>query len=314
MKRILTIDGGGVRGIIPAMVLGRLEKELGRPISEVFDLIAGTSTGAMLALGLCKDDGAGKPQFSARNLIEIYHQRGPDIFRHSAWEASHNLDSHTDEPYSTVGLNQVLEDYFAEEPLGRALTNVMVTSYELEERRPYMFKSWRPEWASIPMRACALATTAAPTYFEPALVRAEGKERALVDGGVFVNNPGMSAYAEARRLWSDSHEDDFVLVSLGTGEMVRAIRYEEAKEWGRLSWLQPVMSMMYDGQSDAADYQLKHLLGADRFFRFQIPLDSASDDMDETSTANIEALMREAKRLLRNQISDLDRLLACLRD
>ena len=91
--------------------------------------------------------------------------------------------------------------------------------------------------------------------------------------------------------------EEIRVLSIGTGELVRAINYEEAKDWGKVAWALPLMSCVFDGVSDAADYQMRVLLG-DNYIRLQVSLESASDDLDNASKGNIELLMQEAKRLL----------------
>lgn len=156
------------------------------------------------------------------------------------------------------------------------------------------------------MRDAGRATAAAPTYFEPAKIAVNGEPRVLVDGGIFVNNPAMSAYAEARRIFPD--EPDILLLSLGTGELVRPIYYHEAKHWGKLEWVLPLLNCMFDGMADAVDYQLNNLLQAERYFRLQQSLTYASDDLDNATQGNISLLQQEAARLIQKHSLDLDKL------
>ena len=165
MKKILSIDGGGIRGIIPAMVLAEIEEMTGVPTAENFDLIAGTSTGGILALGLSRPDDEGNARFSAEDLVDIYENRGREIFDRSFWKGVTSVGGLTDEMYSHAGLEDVLGIYFEETLLGDALTNTMVTSYDIEAREPIFLRSWRPEYAEVSMRDAARATSAAPTFF-----------------------------------------------------------------------------------------------------------------------------------------------------
>ena len=146
------------------------------------------------------------------------------------------------------------------------------------------------------MKHAARATSAAPTYFEPALIPIGGVDRALIDGGVFMNSPSVSAYAEAKKIFGDSEE--FFILSIGTGQLIRPISFSEAKDWGKAGWLAPLLSCMFDGVSDAANYQMNMFLG-DRYVRLQTDLTSASDDMDNATNGNIENLKAEAKKMIR---------------
>jgi patatin-like phospholipase/acyl hydrolase len=309
MKRILSIDGGGIRGLIPALILGELERRTNRPIAKSFDLIAGTSTGGILALGLTRKAADGSARFSAAQLAELYESRGKDIFARSLWRGVASLKGALDERYPAAGLEQVLRDYFGNEALGASLTRTLIPSYDIERRRPLFFKSWRDEHAGVLAAEVARATSAAPTYFEPARVTVEGAVRTLVDGGVFINSPTVSAYAEARCLFPD--EKDFFVLSLGTGELVRPIPYADAKDWGAVGWVIPLLTCMFDGVADAADYQMQSLLG-DRYVRLQKDLAIASDDMDNATTGNLENLKTEARTLLEGSQPQINRIVEAL--
>ncbi|MBW2466699.1 MAG: patatin-like phospholipase family protein [Deltaproteobacteria bacterium] len=305
MKHVLSIDGGGIRGIIPALVLAEIEKRTGKKTAELFDIVAGTSTGGILALGLTKDNGSGVPEFSAGDLAKLYEKRGKDIFSRSLWKGVSSVGGYVDEKYAEEGLERVLVEYFGNEPLGAALTKVLITSYDIHNRHPYFFKSWRTEWQAVEMRLVARATSAAPTYFEPALIPVSGSMKALIDGGVFINNPAVSAYAELKRLFPD--ENEYIVVSIGTGELVRPISYSEAKDWGKAGWMLPVLSCMFDGVCDAADYQLKQIL-RNSYFRLQTSLSTASDDLDDATNGNIANLKSEAKKLIRTNKDTIGRI------
>jgi patatin-like phospholipase/acyl hydrolase len=317
MIDVLSIDGGGIRGLIPALVLRHIEEQTGRPTADLFDLIAGTSTGGILALGLTiPEEGAAveseeaSPRYSAEALASLYRERGGDIFDRSRWQRVTSVFGLADEKYDHAGLVSVLEEYFGDEPIGQAVTDVMVSAYDIQAREPFFFMNWRAPDDTVPMRRVARATTAAPTYFEPARVSVGSRQRVLVDGGVFANNPAVSAYAEARRQYPD---EDIRVVSIGTGTSTEPIPYDEGQEWGKLGWAVETIDIVFDGVSDAADYQLRHILG-DRFERFQGPLEAAADAMDDASPENVEALARDAERLMEVRREELaavvDRLAA----
>jgi patatin-like phospholipase/acyl hydrolase len=297
---VLSIDGGGIRGIVPATVLAALEQRTGRPACDLFDLIGGTSTGGILALALTRPGERG-PRWSAAEIVALYREEGPRIFSRSLGKRITSVEGLLDERYDNGPLREVLERYLGETTVDQALTDVFVTTYDLEARKPKFFKSWRED-AGVPMAVAAEATAAAPTYFEPVAVG----DAALIDGGVFAGNPAMCAYAEARRLKPD---DDVLLVSLGTGGQTRPITYDQAKDWGLLEWARPIIDVVFDGSSDAVDYQLDQLLGV-RHVRLQAMLTDANDNMDDASARNLEALVRTGRRLVDDNAARLDALAA----
>ena len=326
--RILSIDGGGIRGIIPAMVLAEIEERTGVPTAENFDLIAGTSTGGILALGLSRPDNEGNPQFTAADLANIYTERGEEIFNQDQREGNDlealvaairdllafidwvpgvgdriepirevlpHLEGLTDERYSNEGLRRVLRDQFGTATLGDALTRTMVTTYDMQSRRPIFLRSWEPIDAAVQMSDAALATSAAPTFFEPVQLTIGEQARTLIDGGIFVNTPTVSAYAEAIGIFPG--ETDFFVLSLGTGESTQQLDYQDAVNWGKLEWLPELLECMFDGMSDATDDQMERLLG-ENYIRLQEDLDPGNEAMDNASAENIEDLEELAQEMI----------------
>lgn len=323
--RILSIDGGGIRGLIPAIVLEAIEKELGTPIAGRFHLVAGTSTGGIIAAALC----CPHAPMPAKELVGFYENDGPRIFSCSPWHTVASLGGTVDEKYSAAPLEVALK------VLGGRLSDVtvadlLVPAYEIERRDPFFFKSWKahgrqldpgekPASFDFALADVARATSAAPTYFEPAKIRsASGDSHALVDGGVFANNPAMCAYAAARKLYPSA--DDFLVVSIGTGQLERAIPYDDARNWGLLGWARPILSVIFDGVSDTVDYQLDQLAPVVTHVRLQTSLGrdpndagAANDDMDDASRANLERLEASASRLLRDNSSALQQVVGILK-
>lgn len=297
--RILSIDGGGIRGIIPAKVLAKIEELTGKPIAELFDVVTGTSTGGILALGLTCPGSDGKPQHPATDLVGLYVNKGADIFTQS-WIREREVLLQP--KYLPRNLEQALADYLGDARLKDAVTRVTVTSYETERRQPFFFRSVRaaqdPDHYDFYMRDVARATSAAPTYFPPHRLASTPSPDyfSLVDGGVFANNPGMCAYVDA--LTEIGASPDVVMVSLGTGSLTRALQYETIKNWGELHWVQPIINVMMDGVSNATDYHLEQILGKANYYRLQTTLDMAMDEMDDASDENIRNLELQAEDLV----------------
>jgi uncharacterized protein len=315
MRKVLSIDGGGIRGIIPAMVLTEIERRTGKRTAEVFDLVAGTSTGGILALGLTKPGEDGGPEYSARKLIALYETEGGRIFDRSVWHRIHSVGGLAEEKYPATGIEEVALEYFGDVRLSQAHKEVLVTAYEIEKRGPWFFKRRhaldRKEGFNPFMREVVRATSAAPTYFEPLQLKVGSLgNRAFIDGGVHSNNPAMCAYVEARKIHPG--ENDFLVLSLGTGEPTREMPYEEVEGWGLALWAQPILNVVFDGVADTVDYQLRELLPAEgddrRYYRFQTVLDTGKDDLDDAGATNIQALKAKANEIISKNDATLEAL------
>jgi patatin-like phospholipase/acyl hydrolase len=337
--RILSIDGGGIRGLIPALVLTEIEDRTGKPIAELFDIFAGTSTGGLLALGLnIPVPGTTTPKFSAADLAGLYQKRGGEIFQQSLWDKVMSL---LDNGYDHTPLEEIVESYFGDVELRDALKEVIITAYDIERRCTYYFKSElakKDEAENFLMRKVARATSAAPTYFEPTQLT-KGETFSLIDGGVFANNPAMLAYIAAkqrhdvaRMLAADGPrsrqlstapvearrvEENFVMLSLGTGSSMRAYPYRRAKAWGLVEWVRPIIDILMQGTAETVDYQMKHLLpprldGSQRYYRLTAKIATEHADMTNASTENLSALATYASQIIRDRDQEIDELCAQL--
>ncbi len=200
--KVLSVDGGGIRGIIPAVLLGEIQKRLSKELCQTFDLIAGTSTGGIIALGLGTLCNNGKP-YTPDQLLNLYLQNGSAIFQKSWLTPLRQL---LFPKYSVDGLQKTLTRFFQSTEFCTAQTPLLISSYNLQKQMPFFFKSHliaaRPDynWKVVDI---ARATSAAPTFFPPFHLVRGADDYALVDGGVFVNNPSMAAFVEARLLYPD---------------------------------------------------------------------------------------------------------------
>src|SRR3954453_19507107 len=254
--KVLSIDGGGIRGLIPALVLAEIERRTGRATAEMFDLIAGTSTGGILACGLTRPGPDGKPLHSAEELAELYRTEGPKIFDRSLVKRVTSGEGLLDERYDDSGLNRALANYLGDARLRDALCDVLITAYDIEGRFAFFFRSSRArtdEEHDFSMAEAARASSAAPTYFEPVQVTdaAGARTYPLIDGGVFAVNPAMCAYAEVVA----SASDVSVIAALGTGSHTKPIEYKDAKGWGEAGWARPVIDVVFDGVADTVDFE-----------------------------------------------------------
>ena len=181
-------------------------------------------------------------------------------------------------------------------------------TYDTAEPGPYFFKSRSARESAaedFPLSVVARATSVAPTYFEASELGA----RSLIDGGVFAVNPAMSAFAEVLRFEPSA---SVRLVSLGTGERTRKRPFSEIEDWGLAEWAKPILDVVFDGISDAVDYQLRHALTEGSYWRLQTELTEASDELDDASEENLAALRRQAEQLIRERSADIDAIVAAL--
>lgn len=306
MKTILSIDGGGMRGIIPAVVLSHIEKYTGKRTCEMFDLIAGTSTGGLLALLLACPDQNGQSAYTANDSIRLYENEGSTIFDLPLWKKTQSLGGLLDERYPSAGIESVLESYLGDVRLSQSLTEVLVTSYDIERQNPFYFKSVKakrdPENDFL-MKEAGRATSAAPTYFEPyKLSTPNGNYMALVDGGLIANNPSVCALVEAIKMWPG---EDYFVISLGTGRLVIDVNYNQARDWGFIPWAKNILPFVFDAQSDSADHQIEQLMPINghgrQYYRFQVTLTPETSSMDDSSRGTLRKM-----RLLAEDMIDVE--------
>ncbi|QDH70209.1 CBASS cGAMP-activated phospholipase [Marilutibacter alkalisoli] len=300
MRRILSLDGGGIRGLVSCQWLAGVEDALaqaGKPgLTKHFDLLAGSSTGAMIACGLAIG-------LSPAQLAELYRKQRNEIFPGMAqrlWSRAGRLFTQgvSAPRYDGKGLEKTLKRVFGDITLGKAKKPLLITSYDTISRAPVVFKSFKPEHADLPMWEVCRASTAAPTYFPAHGMTIERRKRSLIDGGVVANNPTACAIAEAMRKdrqVGDTH--DLVVLSIGTGERNRPIDLKSAREWGALEWAVPIIDVLFDGNTDAVDYIARHIVG-DGYFRMQTELTPGLDDLDDVSATNIAGLDAMANNYL----------------
>lgn len=300
VRRILSLDGGGIRGLVTCRWLDGVDAALGaagRPmIPGSFDLLAGSSTGGLIACGLALGR---SPAQLAQLYLDRRHEIFPGMARRLWSRATRLLSQGPSAPrYDGRGLEAVLADTFGDARLGELRVPTLVTAYDTIGRKPVVFKSFKPEHADLRVRDVCRATSAAPTYFPAHPMRVEGAERSLIDGGIVANNPTACAIAEAlRRDDRVRCPEDLLVLSVGSGERVRPIGLRDAREWGALEWAVPIIDVLFDGNAESVDYIARHVVG-DGYFRLQAPLTVGLDDLDDVSDTNVQALESLARGYL----------------
>ncbi len=331
MKKILSIDGGGIRGIVPGQVLIALEKKLqkksGNPnarIADHFDFFAGTSTGGILTcILLCpSEDDPTKARFSAKEAVDLYVKNGGDIFSRSLIYKVESGDGILRAKYEVTEIEKYLSQYFAGLKLSQLLKPCIVTSYDIGRRQTKFFaqqdKAIEGDVADFYVKDVCRATSAAPTYFETELITSlSGEEYACVDGGVFANNPTLCAYSEVRNAQGSPTAKDMFVVSIGTGSQEQSYEYDKAKDWGAIGWVRPVIDIMMSGAAEVTDYHMLKMFSANgnqaNYVRIQpANLGTADPAMDNASTDNIDALIAVGSQTAKSCNKELDRIVDIL--
>jgi patatin-like phospholipase/acyl hydrolase len=276
---ILSLDGGGIRGVLTAKLLERLEAAC--PFLDGVQLFAGTSTGGLLALGLARG-------LSPTDLVELYRQWGSVIF--SDRDALDRLAGPADELWradydNQQGLRSALLPHFEGLRLRDLGHRVLIPTFDLCASLPSGQRQWKPKFlhnydtpgndGAVSVLDAALRTTAAPTYFP--------SYQGAIDGGVVVNNPSMCAVAKA--LKAGVPLEEIHVLSLGTGFSPRKIEGQRL-DWGSSQWSTRIIQLMLEGMPGVADYQCAQVLGP-RYLRLDVTLEEPIDLDDAERVADL---------------------------
>lgn len=278
--QILSLDGGGLKGIFTAAFLSHIEEHAGVRLTDCFDLIAGTSTGGIIALGL----GLG---FAPRDLLEFYRNEGPEIFpaQNRLKRCFRNAFWLFFRKYPSEPLRSALDRYFGNRMLGESLRPLVIPSFNFERGEVHIYKT--PHHRSlkfdykVPVKDVALHTASAPSYL-PMSISDAGVQ--LIDGGIWANNPTMVALVEALGYFGQPKESIAVL-SIGTTRGPEASR-KTIFNGGLWTWRKKAIEFLMRGQSIMAQNAAFHVLDNDRFLRVnpevskEYPLDRLISDLE----------------------------------
>ncbi len=255
--RVVSIDGGGIRGLVTTILLQRIIATPGlEDFLDSIDLIAGTSTGGLLALGIAD-------RLDLAQIRDMYVEKGPKIFDDSWLDDLVDLGKLRGADYDTKALRRELQNLFGDATLGQLRKRVLITTFDLDNEDPAN-RTWKPKlFHNFPGPSndrasgvvdVGLYTSAAPTYF-PSV---DG----YIDGGVYANNPAMCALAQTQdhRYSPTPALDEVLLLSFGTGTSLQYIK-GKTNDWGYAQWVKPLINLMLDGVAGIADYQCRQILG-----------------------------------------------------
>lgn len=282
--RILSLDGGGIRGLLSIVILQELEKKVPGWLDEV-DLIAGTSTGGIIAIALAHG-------LTLAQLRHLYYENGPFIFQDSAWDNLLDLYGLRGAQYGTDNLRHELQRVLQKTRLRELKRKVLISAFDMHDP---VQATWKPKFfhnfegldsdGDELAYLVALYTSAAPTYF-PWVDR-------YIDGGVVANNPSMAALSQTRdeRNAPSNFRDgrrpileEVRLLSVGTGKVPQHVDGKN-RDWGYLQWVKwrdqkPLIDIVMQGVAGVADYHCQQILGKERYRRVS-PVLPRPIDMDD---------------------------------
>lgn len=303
--RILSIDGGGLRGLIPLLILKYIEKKTGKKSWELFDLIVGTSTGGIIATGLTVTEDGKTNLLTVDKLIELYTTNANFIFpkKRGISKLFQSVKSVFSPKYSSDGLDKLLKTYFKNLKLSDTLKPICVTSYDLMNNEISIFKSRKSqeEGQNPFLFEICRATSAAPTYLPSYNMKWNNKIRSMIDGGVYVNNPTLVGISDAlkNRYGRKVKLKDLKVLSLGTGTHSSNLGVKNTPKWGIIEWAKPITDVMMQSSSRAVDYQVELLV--EDYLRLQIEIfEEKFSSMSDSSPETREYLIKQVEEQIFN--------------
>ncbi len=300
---ILSIDGGGIKGIISAIVLRDLEQYIqtyshnpSAHLSDYFDLIAGTSTGSILTgLYLCPDKD-GKAKYSAQDAYELYKELGSTVFKKKMPYQIKSIFGLIRSKYDNKKLYELLEKSFQDVKISELLKPCLITAYDLDRESAYFFNTESAKMSkekNFYLRDAILSSTAAPTFFPSVQIESIAKRQfCMIDGGVCCNNPSMCAFAEAIKMPAYISIDKINIFSVGNLTKHSSSTCQQVQNRGLVGWVSPFIDITLSANTQTVDYQLKMLFNTlktkDNYIRidklvcddFNIPSLDASSKKD----------------------------------
>ena len=331
--RVLCIDGGGIRGILPAVLLAKLEETIQKKthnpkakLIDYFDFVAGTSTGGILSCLYLVPDRKNPTQarYSAKKVLDLYMKKGGTVFRRSFWQKLNFLAGIFGNKFQTRNIKKMLHSTLGVKTLLKDFVKPsLIVAFDLGNEKPHLFTSI--EAKKNPHKnffawEVARATSAAPSYFSPKKIRSlTGKEYVCIDGGVIANNPALCALTEVQKLnpamirnWPKDEKiksEDIILVSVGTMESEKVNNPTSRK--GLLSWIKPILSVRMMGDSKMIDYIVNQELnqkGVQQYFRIEPQICSADSGMDNATDKNMNLLYQDGLKNAEEHKDLLDRI------
>ena len=310
--RVLSIDGGGLRGVIPLQVIRYIESITGKPIHKIFDVVAGTSTGGLLTCALLVEDTnnriGGQRLYTLDRIEEIYTVEGKEIF--PQLDPLERFRSLYRPRFRKEPLEGILEKYFKTRRITDCLLPIFITSYDIKRDKPIYFTTREANlnyYNNSLLKDICRATSAAPTYFSTYEMNYEQERVHCIDGGIFMNNPSMGVLSEILvNAQSKYYQVDFSgglqdvhLLSIGTGSSIGTLDTSKSKQWGKYQWAKPAVDLAMRGPVETTNYHLEIFFQlfqcGENYLRLNVLLDDDHIELSDSSDTMIEHWISETK-------------------
>lgn len=318
---VLSLDGGGVKSITSLKILEYIEKQSGKKVTDLFDVVSGTSSGGILALYLTAPDpkNPSESQYSATDIINIFQNDTRKIFKPKRISkvVPTSILQLVRPGYENANVERVFKERFKDVKVSDLVVNTIITSYDSEDAVPFVFASYDSKTNTALVKDAAIATSSAPFYFSPLCYndKDDKKPVTLIDGGIISKNPSLITYFELKKLYPNAQIN---MLSLGSGlQDKKNYNYNRMRKWGFVQYVVPMISFMLDGGCNTVDYQMKQLIpsneGKGSYYRFQIPLnsrvDGSNNKINDTSDKNMTVLKGIASKYIDEHKAELDKMI-----
>ncbi len=294
--RILSIDGGGIRGMYPAMLLKQVEQRTHKKASELFDITAGTSAGSSICAGVA----TGMP---AEEIVKLWQPEANNIFSRSWTRFITTGDGLFAPKWPIKNFQDVLQKNLGDVLLKDAKTELICPAFETTTWEPWYFSKSaainNADYSALKIREVVQASSSAQGYFQSCPLNFQNTEYNFIDGGTFASNPTDVAYSYAGK------PEHCLVLSIGTGRRVSRLTYREAAQMGFIAWALPTLNITLQSSGDKTHDDMQRSLPKDKYFRWQTNL-GESVSMDDPTA--IPYMVKEANQYISANDKEIDRI------
>lgn len=327
--RIISIDGGGVRGIVPAIVLQYIENKIielvndpDARISDFVDFVAGTSTGSIITSMMLTPDKNRRPIYKMEDIVNAYFELADVVFKKHFWRNVKTLWGILGPKYSPENIDKQLIKKLDHWRMIELLKPCAITGYDIKTRKPTIFtnRDDKLKYGNYFVKDIVRGSTSIPAFFEPSYFRNGVNINTVIDGGVFANNPSMIAYIEVLKTKEIKNKfnhkidpTDILFLSFGTGETeLKTYNFRTVKRWGMLKWFMPILNILLQSVREVTNHEMYMLFdtynASENYHRINPEIIHGSSSGEDGSETNMKRLKQDALNYIISNKDYLDNL------